>query len=132
MLALRSTPICLTMSRRTSETLTFNMTWSRPSNNGIGDFGVGDQHVFNVARQIDNHRLADPERKKAHFRTAGALHGSGFGCKDGGQERTKRQRDERRKRQGASQHGPHRRLISPALHLAIPSHFCVVVELWMP
>jgi hypothetical protein len=30
MLAERSTPICLTMSRRTSETLTFSITWSRP------------------------------------------------------------------------------------------------------
>src|SRR6202158_4189155 len=30
MLALRSTPICLTMSRCTSATVTFSITWSRP------------------------------------------------------------------------------------------------------
>ena len=51
MLALRSTPICLMMSRRTSATATFNMTWSRPRTTMelIDLVGTADQPRGDVA-----------------------------------------------------------------------------------
>ncbi len=35
---------------------------ARGADDGIGDLGVGDQHVLDVARQVDDHGLADSER----------------------------------------------------------------------
>ena len=37
----------------------------------IGDLRVGDQHVLDVARHVDHHRLADPERNELGIGLAG-------------------------------------------------------------
>ncbi len=229
MLAERSTPICLMMSRRTSATVTFNITWSRPrttielttlsapptsrpaispaccastglatepvnttpsptpsiwtpgrallqgrahavevalnrdivgrhllavgveehdvgltdgfaddvgalrrADDGVGDLGIGDQHILDVTRHIDDDRFADAERQKTCLRRPAGRgrHGLGIGSHHRCQRRTERQRGDGRKRQRAHQKGPHRRLNSPAFHLGRPfGHFCVVVEL---
>ncbi len=44
---------------------------ARRSHDGVGDLGIGNQHVANVARQIDNDRLADAERQRLRFDVAG-------------------------------------------------------------
>jgi len=51
----------------------FGLPYGRPDDVGaprrahdrVGDLGIGDQHVLDVARQIDHHRLADAERDEA-------------------------------------------------------------------
>ena len=35
---------------------------ARRADHGVGDLRIGDQHVLDVARQVDDHRLADAER----------------------------------------------------------------------
>ena len=37
----------------------------RRADHRIGDLRIGDQHVLHVARQVDDHRLADAERHEA-------------------------------------------------------------------
>ena len=37
---------------------------ARRADDRIGDFWIGHQHVLDVARQLDHHRLADPERNE--------------------------------------------------------------------
>ena len=108
----------------------------RRTHHGVGDLGIGDQHILDVARQVDHDRLADAERQEARVHLAVG----GNGRRDaivarhhGRQRRIERQRCDGRKRQGADQKGPHRRLISPAFHIARPfGHFCVVVWLETP
>ena len=36
----------------------------RRAHHGVGDLGIGDQHVLDVARQVDNHGFSDAERQK--------------------------------------------------------------------
>ena len=67
----------------------------RGTNDGIGDLRVGDQHVLDVAWQVDDHGLADAERQEAHLdRTDGRCRNRillGLGCDDR-QQRSERQR----------------------------------------
>ena len=67
----------------------------RGANDGIGDLRIGDQHILHVARQVDDHGLADAERQEAHLDRAdgGGRYRIllGFGCDDG-QQRSERQR----------------------------------------
>ena len=44
---------------------------ARRADHGVGDLRIGDQHVLDVARQIDDHRLADAERHRARAEIAG-------------------------------------------------------------
>jgi hypothetical protein len=37
----------------------------RRAYDGIGDRGIGDQHILDLARQVDHHRLADAKWNKA-------------------------------------------------------------------
>ena len=37
----------------------------RRADHGVGDLGIGDQHVLGFARQVDDDGLADAERKEA-------------------------------------------------------------------
>ena len=41
---------------------------ARRADDRVGDLRIGDQHVLDVARQIDHHRLADAERHEARLR----------------------------------------------------------------
>ena len=38
---------------------------ARGADHGVGDLGIGDQHVLDVARQVDHDRFADAERNEA-------------------------------------------------------------------
>ena len=40
----------------------------RRADHRVGNLGIGDQHILDVARQVDDHRFADAEREKAHLR----------------------------------------------------------------
>jgi hypothetical protein len=42
----------------------------RRADHGVGDLGIGDQHVLDVARKIDDHRFADAEREGARAEIA--------------------------------------------------------------
>ena len=39
----------------------------RRTDHRIGDLGIGDQHVLDVARQVDDDGLADAERQEARI-----------------------------------------------------------------
>ena len=65
----------------------------RRANHGVGDLGIGDQHVLDVARQIENHRLADAKRQKARPRLSD---NAVFTRSHGGQRRIERQRGDDR------------------------------------
>ena len=43
---------------------------ARRAHHRVGDLRIGDQHVLDVARQVDHHRLADAERHEARARIA--------------------------------------------------------------
>src|ERR1700728_3459409 len=42
-----------------------NVGAARGADHGVGDGGIGDQHVLDIARQVDDDRLADAERDRA-------------------------------------------------------------------
>ena len=42
----------------------------RRTHDGVGDLGIGDQHILDVARQVDDDRLADAERQEARVHLA--------------------------------------------------------------
>ena len=42
----------------------------RRADHGVGDLGIGDQHILDVARQVDHDRFADAERKEARIHLA--------------------------------------------------------------
>ena len=53
---------------------------TRRADHGIGDPGVCDQNVLDVARKVDHHRFADAERDRARSEVAGGDHdGLGLG-----------------------------------------------------
>ena len=39
----------------------------RGADDGVCDLGIGDQHILDVARQVDHDRFADAERKEARI-----------------------------------------------------------------
>jgi len=39
----------------------------RRADDGIGDLGIGDQHVLGLARQVDDDGLADAQRHEARL-----------------------------------------------------------------
>jgi hypothetical protein len=39
----------------------------RGADDGVGDLRIGDQHILDVARQVDHDRFADAKRDKAGF-----------------------------------------------------------------
>ena len=39
----------------------------RRADDGVGDLRIGNQHVLDIARQVDHDRLADAQRKKARI-----------------------------------------------------------------
>ena len=43
----------------------------RRPHHGVGDLGIGDQHILDVARQIDNDRFADPKGHRLGLIVAG-------------------------------------------------------------
>ena len=52
----------------------------RRPNDGVGDLGIGDQYVLNVARKIDDDRFADAERHRVRADVAcGDVNGSCVG-----------------------------------------------------
>ncbi len=78
----------------------------------VGNLGVGDQHVLDVARQLDHHRLSDPERNEARILVAAHhLDSRGVGVADpliarrgrAGRDDCER-RDQCRKRYGSGQY----------------------------
>ena len=84
----------------------------RRSDDRVGDFGIGDQHILHIARQVDDHGLTDAECQKARFdgradrrRRHRIFIGLG---RDDGHERSERQRRDGRQQQGAGRHGSHR------------------------
>ena len=91
----------------------------RRAHHGVGDLGIGDQHVLNVARQIDNHGFSDAERQEPCLdRSAGGNRnrvGIGIGRDDRREGRIERQRGNGRERQGANDESPQPQLIAPAL-----------------
>ena len=95
----------------------------RRANDGIGDLGIGHQYVLHFARQIDDHRFADAERKKAcldradgrcRHRILAGIPGQFLGqfLVDLGRydrhQRAERQRGDGRKQQGPHRSRPHR------------------------
>ena len=44
---------------------------ARGAHDGVGDLGIGDQHILDVARQVDDDRLADAERHRVRSDVAG-------------------------------------------------------------
>jgi hypothetical protein len=109
----------------------------RRTHDGVGDLGIGDQHVLDVTRQIDHDGFADAEREvsRIHLSIGGGnrRHGAIVARHHRGEGRVERQRRNRRKRQGADRIGPHRRLISPASHILRPlGHFSIVVWVETP
>jgi hypothetical protein len=107
----------------------------RGADHGVGDLGIGDQHILDVARQVDHDRFADAERKVAriHLSVGGnRRRGVVVARHYGRQDRIERQCRCGRKRQGADRQDPHQRLISPALHILRPFGHFLVVELGMP
>ena len=106
----------------------------RRADHGVGDLGIADQHVLDLARQVDHDRLADAERQEAR------VHGAGRRGRHGGrwrgaivagddrrQHRVERQRGDGRIGQGAGEERPHRQPIHPAFHVLHP-HRCAAVE----
>jgi hypothetical protein len=41
------------------------------ANDGVGDLGIGDQHILDVAGQVDDDGLADAEREGSRVHLAG-------------------------------------------------------------
>ena len=84
----------------------------RRANDGVGDLGIGDQHILHVARQVDDHGFADAERRKRVL-TPGRWPTSSPDLyrtrprrrRNSGSER---QRGDGRQQQGAGRHGSHR------------------------
>ena len=37
------------------------------ADDGVGDLGIGNQHILDVARQVDHDGFADPERNRARI-----------------------------------------------------------------
>ncbi len=108
----------------------------RRADHGGRNLRIGDQHILDVARQIDHDGFADAKREEAriHLSIGGnRRQGAIVARHDGRQSRIKRQRRDGRKRQGADQESPDRSLISPAFHIGRPfGHFWVVVVLETP
>ena len=108
------------------------------ADDGVGDLRIGDQHVLDVARQVDHDGFADPEREEARVHLP--VGGDGAARRDAivarhhrRQRRIERERSDGRKRQGADDERPHHRLIFPALHIVRPfGHFCIVCWLATP
>ncbi|MEY9277835.1 hypothetical protein ABIE90_007732 [Bradyrhizobium diazoefficiens] len=76
----------------------------RRADHRIGDLGVGDQHILDVARKVDHDGLADAEREEARVHLAVGRDrrcGAVVGGDHGGQCRVEHQREGGRKRQGA-------------------------------
>ena len=46
----------------------------RGADDGVGNFGIGDQHILDVARQVDHDGFANAERKKARIHLAIGAH----------------------------------------------------------
>src|SRR5437763_1758766 len=42
----------------------------RGADDGVGNFGIRDQHILDVARQVDHEGFADAQRKKARIHRA--------------------------------------------------------------
>ncbi len=91
----------------------------RRAYDSVRNLRVRNQHILDVARQIDHDRLADAERKKArvHLSIGGDRRDGLIVARHGrDQGRIECHRGGGRKRQGADQKTPHR-LISPAIHI---------------
>ena len=86
---------------------------------GIGDLRIRDQHVLDVAREVDHDGFADAEREKARL----ALPGGDLGCfviltrLDRRHERIEHQRGNGRERQCADNATAPSQLICPTCHL---------------
>ena len=108
----------------------------RGADDGVGNFGIRDQHILDVARQVDHEGFADAQRKKARIhRAIGGQRRRDpvVAREERRQGRIDRQRGDGRKRHGADHKCPQRRLNSSAFHIRGPfRHFCVTVELAMP
>ena len=50
---------------------------ARRAHHRVGDLRIGDQHVLDVARQVDHHGLADAERHRLARGVAGDVDGRG-------------------------------------------------------
>ena len=93
---------------------------ARRADDRVGDLGIGDQHVLDVARQVDHHRLADAERNEARVGVAADhLDAAGIGgdrpliAGRGGADRGDPERGDRcGERGGADQHC--------SCHVAVP------------
>ena len=98
------------------------------ADDGVGDLRIGDQHVLDLARQVDHDGFADPERKKTRVHLpfgGGGRRGAIVARHHRRQRRVQRERSRGRKRQGADQECPHW-LIFPVLHFVRPfGHFCI-------
>ena len=84
---------------------------ARRADDRVGDLGIGDQHVLDVARQVDHDRFADAERHEARARVAAdhldrrgrgiAPRGSAAGARPVAARRARG--DQRREQRGADQ-----------------------------
>ena len=113
----------------------------RRADHGVGDLGVGDQHVLGFARQIHHGGLADAERKVAGshraeraghergvlgFLGGGLLDGIGFRGVGRPKGRRERQRGDRRVGEDAKPEASHR-VVTAFTGTHCTLHFCVVV-----
>jgi hypothetical protein len=85
----------------------------RRTDHGIGDLGIGDQHVLDVARQVDDDGFADAERQETRVALTVGGGGRGADAVVAGERRRRHgliehQRRDCRKRQGAGRQAPQR------------------------
>ena len=114
----------------------------RRADHGVGDLGIGDQHVLGLARQVDDHGFAGAERKEARLDRSGvdrAGRGQGLDLESGSFATTgEGARWSVTAATAASASARiaavlRRQLIVTPFHLCVPlDHFCVVVVLWTP
>ena len=96
----------------------------RRAHDGVGDFRIRDQHVLDVARQVDHHRLADAELHEARGRFAGRRPGS---SRLRGIGRACRRRSRAVPRPTAAPRAPQREISVARRHITrpLPTHFGV-------